>query len=126
MANRNRGNQTRKNERTYKGKQSPSVAINKPGDSFTGAFQDAKEIEITDSRTKEVKWVMRYLFRDKDGNKMAILGRAMLDAAFDDVFEREGGMEKCQGLMMEVRRGDDSKLSGGRTMGNYEIAVWEE
>lgn len=55
-----------------------------------------------------------------------MLGRAGLDATFDDVFAKEGGPEKCAGLNMRIERGQDTKLSRNRTMGNYDVVVWEE
>lgn len=112
-------------ERTYKADLPKSVPLD-AGNEVEGVFQNAKSTTITDKRTKEEKEVMVYTFRDAKGVRFAVLGRFNLDMAFEEVFEREGGMEKCQGLNMRITRGDDSKLSGGRTMGNYEISVWEE
>lgn len=69
---------------------------------------------------------MRYAFRDDAGKPFVILGAVLLDNAFEKVFEGEGGVERCQGLNMKIERGADQKLPGKRTMGTYEISVWEE
>lgn len=50
----------------------------------------------------------------------------MLDQAFDDMYEAENGEANVVGLNMLIRRGPDKKLSNRRTMGTYEIEVWEE
>jgi len=69
---------------------------------------------------------MRYSFRDENGKKRVLLGRAMLDSAFEEMFEQEGGMDKCIGLNIKIERGEDEKLPGRRTMGTYDLTVWEE
>ncbi len=111
--------------RTYKGSTGEMISL-EPGKSFTGTFQGAKEITITDRKTHEDKQVMRYSFRDENGKRFVILGAVQLDVAFEEVFEGEGGQEKCLGLMVKIERGEDMKLPGKRTMGTYEVSVWEE
>jgi len=115
---------SRRKIRVYKGEMVPMRELNESG-SIEGTFQGSKLVEITDTLTKAKKEVQRYLFRDDHGIKFVILGRFMLDTAMEEVFEREGGEEKCIGLQMRIERGEDSKLKGNRTMGNYQVSVWE-
>ena len=115
----------RKRERSYKPETGESVTI-EAGESVEGVFQGEKEVTITDQNTKEKKDIKVYQFRDSNGKKFVILGRAMLDQAFEDMYESEGGHEKCIGLNIRVARGEDKKLPGKRTMGTYELSVWEE
>lgn len=110
--------------RSYKAELPAKVSL-EPGESFTGVFQKAGFITINDKETHKDKDVMQYLFRDEKGAKCAMLGAFQLDMCFEEVFEKEGGQEKVQGLKMTVARGEDSKLPGKRTMGNYEITVWD-
>ncbi len=98
----------------------------KVGESIEGTFQNAELITIRDQATKADKEVQKYTFRDEDGGRFAILGAFQLDLAFREVFDGEGGEERCEGLHMTITRGADTKLSRGRTMGNYEITVSEE
>jgi hypothetical protein len=121
--NKDRG-KTPARSRSYKADMPAKVSIS-VGESFTGVFQSAQEIEITDKKTGQLKPVMQYLFRDEKGQKCGMLGAFQLDMCFEEVFEKEGGQEKVQGLKMTINRGDDSKLPGKRTMGNYEITVWD-
>lgn len=93
--------------------------------SIEGTFQSSKTITIRDQTTKQDKEVMCYSFCDETGEPFVLLGTYQLDLAFEGVFDGEGGEEKCQGLHMIITRGDDTKLSRGRTMGNYEITVSE-
>lgn len=111
--------------RSYKPEGGKSVTI-EAGDSIEGVFQGEKEIQITDQNTKAKKDVRVFQFRSPDGERFVILGRSMLDQAFDDLYEAEGGEEKAIGLNMRITRGEDKKLPGKRTMGMYEINVWEE
>lgn len=89
-------------------------------------FQGAKEITITDQVTKADKQVMQYSFRDDAGKKFVLLGAYQLDLAFEEVFEKEGGAERCMGMNFKIERGEDSRLKGNRTMGTYSISVWED
>jgi hypothetical protein len=50
----------------------------------------------------------------------------MLDQAFEDMYDAEGGYDKCVGLNIKISRGEDEELPGKRTMGTYELSVWEE
>lgn len=94
------------------------------GEEYTGVFQRAGLIEITDKLTHEKKQVMQYLFRNPEtGRKEAILGAFQLDMTFEDLFESLGGQEKVQGMTVKISRGDDSKLAGAKSMGNYEISL---
>ena len=93
--------------------------------SVEGTFQRSGLITLIDKKTKAEKEVQRYEFRDDAGQKFVILGRTMLDSAMDRVFEAEGGQEQCIGLVMRIERGEDSRLKGGRTMGDYSVTVWE-
>lgn len=111
--------------RKYRGEMPPSVTL-EVGKSIEGTFQGMKVVTITDQNTEEEKDVRVYTFRDSKGKKFAMLGRAGLDATFDDLFQKEGGPEKCAGLNMRIERVQDTKLSRNRSMGNYDVAVWEE
>ena len=111
--------------RNYKPESGRSVTI-EVGDSIEGVFQGEKTITITDQNTKEKKDIRMFQFRDADGLRFVILGRSMLDQAFDDLYEAEGGEEKAIGLNMRISRPEDRKLPGKRTMGIYSIDVWEE
>lgn len=112
-------------QRNYKPESGRSVTI-EVGESIEGVFQGEKTITITDQNTKEKKDVRVFQFRDADGLKFVILGRSMLDQAFDDMYEAEGGEEKAIGLNMRISRPEDKKLPGKRTMGIYALDVWEE
>lgn len=126
MAQRDQTPKPRGKVRKYKTESGDLVRALDEGKSFTGCFQRADSIEITDQNTHKKKDVMRYTFRDSNGAKKVLLGAYQLDESFAEVFKKEGGQEKCQGLMMRVDRLKDTKLSGDRSMGNYEISVWEE
>lgn len=113
------------NRRTYQADGGRSVSI-EAGDEIAGVFQGEKEITITDSKKGTTKDVRVFMFRDSKGDKFVVLGRTMLDQAFDDMYEAEGGYEKVIGLNVQINRGQDKKLPGKRTMGTYELSVWEE
>lgn len=111
--------------RSYKGELPPQAKV-EVGDVVAGYFVAMKTITMKDQNTHEPKDVRVYTLRDKDGKKFAVLGRTMLDTAFDEVIEREGGLETMQGMVVRIERAEDTKLKGGRTLGNYEITCWEE
>lgn len=110
--------------RVFKGDQPPSVSL-APGESKKGTFQNAKEINILDKRTNRRKDLWQYRFRDENGKPYVILGRPMLDSAFENLFEQEGGIEACRGLVVEVTRTGNTDLDDERSMGNYELSVEE-
>ena len=111
--------------RNYSPDPGKSVTI-EVNDSIEGVYQGEKTITITDQNTKEKKDIRMFQFRTSAGDRFVILGRTMLDQAIDEMYEAEGGEEKCIGLNMRISRGADEKLPGKRTMGTYEIEVWEE
>lgn len=96
------------------------------GDTIAGFFHGMRQIQITDQNTKELKDVRVYTFTTKSGKKFAILGRTMLDHAFDETFEAVKGIENLTGMIVRIERGSDSKLARGRTLGNYIIQYWED
>lgn len=111
--------------RAYRAEMAKSVTI-EPGDQIEGVFQGEKEVSITDHNTGVKKDVRVYQFRDRDGKKFVVLGRFMLDQGFDELYEKEGGHDKVVGCNIAISRGDDEKLPGKRTMGTYELTIWEE
>lgn len=105
----------------------PEQAKLEEGDVVSGIFVGMKIITIKDQNTKQDKDVRVYTFKDKVGEKFAVLGRTMLDTAFDNVFENEGGdPSSIIGLVVRIERGKDTKLKGGRTLGNYDIKCWDQ
>ena len=110
--------------RNYKGELPPQAKLDE-GDAVAGFFVSMKTITIKDQNTREDKDVRVYTFSDKQDKKFAILGRTMLDHAFDDVAEHEGGIEGMKGMIVRIERGEDTPLKGGRTLGNYAITCWE-
>lgn len=112
-------------ERSYKSETGKSVSI-EPGESVEGVFQGEKTITIQDQKKREEKEVRLYQFRDPEGKRFVVLGRTMLDEAFDNMYAAEGGYEKAVGLNVKIERGQDEKLSNNRSMGTYELSVWEE
>ncbi len=114
-----------KKRRTYKSEFAPQVSL-QPGDTFDGSLQEVAEITIMDDKRKEEKEVMRYTFRNKDGKRVVILGAVGLDAAFKEMFDAEGGQDRCIGLMVRIERGQNERLSRNRTMGTYAVSCWEE
>lgn len=111
--------------KSVKGELPPQARLD-PGDTITGFFHGMKTIQITDQNTQELKDVRVYTFTTKSDKKFAILGRTMLDHAFDETLEEVGGVEQLRGMVVRIERGDDGKLARGRTLGNYIIQYWEE
>lgn len=105
----------------------PEQAKLEEGDIVSGIFLGMKQISLKDQNTKQDKDVRVYTFKDAEGEKFAILGRTMLDTAFDNVVEGEGGdYASIVGMIVRVERGKDTKLKGNRTLGNYFIKCWDQ
>jgi hypothetical protein len=113
-----------KSARMYLG-ELPEQAKLEEGDIVSGFFVGMKHITITDQNTKQAKEIRVYTFRNDNDEKFAVLGRTMLDTAFDDTAEHEGGWEGMIGMGVRIDRGKDTKLKGGKTLGNYSVQCWE-
>ncbi len=114
----------RKAKHSYKAESLPFAELEE-GQSVEGTFQGRRQINIRDRNTHEHKDIWVYAFVDVDGTRFLISGRTMLDQAFDEVIEAQGGIDRLQGEDLRINRGDDERTSGGFTMGTYEIMILE-
>jgi len=111
--------------KSYKAQSIPFAELEEKT-SVVGTYQRRRQINIKDRISKEPKDIWIYIFSDvKTGDKFAITGRTMLDQAFDEMIEAEGGEDHVIGLDMRINRGENERTSGGFDMGTYEIMVLE-
>ena len=112
-----------------KGEQLPQVKLEKPGDEASGYFQGFK-IAMLDDEKAGKKPVRYYEFVDviDPKKRFVVSGRLMLDMAYDDVLRDIQETDPdfhMEGELITLRRLDTTKLKGGRTLGNYEVIVYE-
>lgn len=110
---------------TFKGELPPQAKLEQ-GDQCTGYFTGMKTIEITDQNTGEPKPVRVYGFKTKSDSTFAVLGRSALDQAMDNAATKAGGWDRLINMVVRINRLEDSKLKGGRVLGNYLVTTWEE
>jgi hypothetical protein len=92
---------------------------------ITGKFVRMRNITITDRLTHDKKTIRAYDLEAENGEAFCISGRALLDDAFNDVFESVP-KEKLAGQTITIKRGEDVDTpTEGNRMGTYEILLWE-
>lgn len=96
------------------------------GEEIRGKFIRRRNVTITDRKTQERKTIFAYDLRLEDGSTASISGRALLDDAFNDVFDAIP-QEKLAGQEVSIIRGEDVETpTEGNMMGTYEVLVWEK
>jgi hypothetical protein len=115
----------RKARKSHKAESLPFAELEQEGSSIEGTFQGRKQITIKDRNTHLPKDIWVYRFVDESGNAFLISGRTMLDQAFEELAEEEGGLDRLIGEDLRINRGDDERTSGGFSMGTYEIMILE-
>lgn len=112
-----------------KGEQLPQKKLEKPGDEIIGFFQGYKLVSFDDDRSETGKKAVRYYeFTEEEDEKkrFVVSGRLMLDQAVDDIArEQEEGLDSLKGELVCFRRLPDTKLTGKKKLGNYEVLVYE-
>jgi hypothetical protein len=97
------------------------------GEEIKGKFVRMRNVTITDRTTHERKTIKAYDLILEDGSAASISGRALLDDAFQDVFDAIGA-DKLAGQTISIIRGEDVETATtettGHMMGTYEIIVW--
>src|SRR4029077_14408859 len=118
----------RQSKLPIKGGQAPQVKLEVAGDSAIGFYHGYKIADLPDTNhpggTKAVRF---YEFREEEDElkKFVVSGRLMLDEAFDAVVAKLGGVENLVGELVQFTRLADTRLTGKKRMGNYEIEVFE-
>jgi len=112
-----------------KGEQLPQKKLEKPGDEVIGFFQGYKLVSFDDDKSETGKKAVRYYeFTEEDDEKkrFVVSGRLMLDQAVDDIArEQEDGMDSLKGELVSFSRLPDTKLSGKKKLGNYQVTIYE-
>lgn len=98
------------------------------GDEVEGRFLRRRNVSIVDRTTRQRKDINAYDLELSDGEKISISGRALLDDAFNDIFNELGGEDKLRGKQITIKRLEDVETATteqtGNMMGTYEILVW--
>jgi len=101
------------------------------GEEIRGKFVRMRKVNIVDrnSATGERKTINAYDLTLADGSKASISGRALLDDAFQEIFDAIGH-DKLIGQEITIIRGEDVETSTteqtGNMMGTYEVLVWDK
>jgi hypothetical protein len=95
------------------------------GEEIRGKFVRMRHVTITDTKTHERKTINAYDLKLEDGSTASISGRALLDDAFNDVFDAIP-QDKLAGQEISIIRGEDVETpTEGNMMGTYEVLVWD-
>lgn len=95
------------------------------GEEIRGKFVRMRSVTITDRKTGDRKTIKAYDLKLEDGSNASISGRALLDDAFNDVFDAIG-QDKLAGMEISIIRGEDVETpTEGNMMGTYEVLVWD-
>jgi len=95
------------------------------GEEIRGKFVRRRNVTITDRKSGDRKTICAYDLTLDDGSNVSISGRALLDDAFNDVFDAIG-QDKLTGREISIIRGEDVETpTEGNMMGTYEVLVWD-
>ena len=99
------------------------------GEEIRGTFVRMRNVSIVDRNSGERKTIKAYDLTLADGTKVSISGRALLDDAFNDVFDAVPH-DKLIGQEISIIRGEDVETATtettGNMMGTYEVLIWEK
>lgn len=104
-----------------------SLAI---GESLTGIFMGVKDVEITDTRTRQPKTLFVIKLRAND-KVLRVPCAAMLMQTWEELVDeygngnQEAAIRSLHGRTLTINRGLDTRTRDGNQMGTYEIIVHE-
>jgi hypothetical protein len=118
----------RKSVLKVKGEQLPQKKLEQPGDMTSGLFVGYKVISLDDMDSANGKKDVRYYEFAEEGNsdkRFVVSGKLMLDQAFDTAARKLGGVDRMKDKIVQFTRLEDTRLDARRSLGNYEIEVFE-
>lgn len=111
-----------------KGEQLPQKKLEQPGDMVSGIFMGYKVVMLDDMDSPNGQKPVRYYEFAEESNPDQLFvcsGKLMLDQAFDTAVRKMGSIERIQGKIVQFTRLQDSRLDSKRSLGNYELEIFE-